>query len=214
MPASLTATIPALPALLLGFLLMQTGNTFQGTVLSIRGEIEGFTPGSNRRGWGGLLGRHHYWIVARREGDTAGWPHSNLRGLRSHRRDRAARAPSCGGSVRVDRGAGAHRLLFRGHVHCRRELAQRRRELRKQGTDSKHLRHDRIAGRRRRPASSAHDRSSGLQGVLHHRLHYFCCACADRLDARRSAGASRRRQPCPPQPALPRLALRGRRPDS
>ncbi len=43
MPASLTATIPALPALLLGFWLMQTGNTFQGTILSIRGEIEGFT---------------------------------------------------------------------------------------------------------------------------------------------------------------------------
>ncbi len=43
MPVSLTATIPALPALLLGFFLMQTGNTFQGTILSIRGEIEGFT---------------------------------------------------------------------------------------------------------------------------------------------------------------------------
>jgi hypothetical protein len=44
MPTSLTATIPALPALLLGFWLMQTGNTFQGTILSIRGEIEGFAP--------------------------------------------------------------------------------------------------------------------------------------------------------------------------
>lgn len=43
MPASLTAAVPALPALLLGFFLMQTGNTFQGTILSIRGEIEGFT---------------------------------------------------------------------------------------------------------------------------------------------------------------------------
>jgi MFS family permease len=43
MPGSLTAAIPALPALLLGFWLMQTGNTFQGTVLSIRGEIEDFT---------------------------------------------------------------------------------------------------------------------------------------------------------------------------
>ena len=43
MPASLTATIPALPALLVGFWLMQTGNTFQGTILSIRGEIEGFS---------------------------------------------------------------------------------------------------------------------------------------------------------------------------
>ena len=43
MPAALTTAIPALPALLLGFWLMQTGNTFQGTILSIRGEIEGFT---------------------------------------------------------------------------------------------------------------------------------------------------------------------------
>ena len=43
MPASLIGAIPALPALLLGFWLMQTGNTFQGTILSIRGEIEGFT---------------------------------------------------------------------------------------------------------------------------------------------------------------------------
>ena len=43
MPARLMAAIPALPALLLGFFLMQTGNTFQGTILSIRGEIEGFT---------------------------------------------------------------------------------------------------------------------------------------------------------------------------
>jgi MFS family permease len=43
MPRALTAAIPALPALLLGFWLMQTGNTLQGTVLSIRGEIEGFT---------------------------------------------------------------------------------------------------------------------------------------------------------------------------
>jgi MFS family permease len=42
MPARLTTAIPALPALLLGFFLMQTGNTFQGTILSIRGEIEGF----------------------------------------------------------------------------------------------------------------------------------------------------------------------------
>ena len=43
MPASVITAIPALPALLLGFWLMQTGNTFQGTILSIRGEIEGFT---------------------------------------------------------------------------------------------------------------------------------------------------------------------------
>ncbi len=193
MPASLMAAIPALPALLLGFFLMQTGNTFQGTILSIRGEIEGFTPGANRRGRGGLLGRRHYRIVARRGSDPAGWPHSNLRGLRSNRRHRAARAPSRGGSVRVDRGASADRILFRRHVHCRRELAERRRELRKQRTDSKHLRHDRIARRHRRPASSAHDRSSGLPGVLHHRLHHFARPCADRFDPGRRARASRRR---------------------
>jgi MFS family permease len=48
-----------LPALLLGFWLMQTGNTFQGTVLSIRGEIEGFTLaeiGAVGAGfWGGVI---------------------------------------------------------------------------------------------------------------------------------------------------------------
>ena len=43
MPTKLWTTMPALPALLLGFWLMQTGNTFQGTILSIRGEIEGFS---------------------------------------------------------------------------------------------------------------------------------------------------------------------------
>jgi MFS family permease len=59
MPASLTAAVPALPALLLGFFLMQTGNTFQGTILSIRGEIEGFTLaqiGAVGAGfWGGVI---------------------------------------------------------------------------------------------------------------------------------------------------------------
>jgi MFS family permease len=43
MPATSRLTIAALPALLLGFWLMQTGNTLQGTLLSIRGEIEGFS---------------------------------------------------------------------------------------------------------------------------------------------------------------------------
>jgi MFS family permease len=38
------ATLPTLLALLLGFGLMQMGNTLQGTLLSIRGGIEGFVP--------------------------------------------------------------------------------------------------------------------------------------------------------------------------
>ena len=38
------ATLATLFALLLGFGLMQMGNTFQGTLLSIRGGIEGFSP--------------------------------------------------------------------------------------------------------------------------------------------------------------------------
>jgi len=67
MPVSLTATILALPALLLGFFLMQTGNTFQGTILSIRGEIEGFTLaqiGAVGAGfWAGVISTIFYWIV-------------------------------------------------------------------------------------------------------------------------------------------------------
>ena len=38
------ATLPTLLALLLGFGLMQVGNTLQGTLLSVRGGIEGFSP--------------------------------------------------------------------------------------------------------------------------------------------------------------------------
>lgn len=38
------STVPTLLALLLGFGLMQMGNTLQGTLLSIRGGIEGFSP--------------------------------------------------------------------------------------------------------------------------------------------------------------------------
>jgi len=37
-------TVSTLFALLLGYGLMQMGNTFQGTLLSIRGGIEGFSP--------------------------------------------------------------------------------------------------------------------------------------------------------------------------
>jgi MFS family permease len=38
------ATVPTLLALLLGFGLMQMGNTLQGTLLSVRGGTEGFSP--------------------------------------------------------------------------------------------------------------------------------------------------------------------------
>lgn len=44
MPSSLRTTLPTLFALLLGYALMQTGNTLQGTLLSVRGSIEQFTP--------------------------------------------------------------------------------------------------------------------------------------------------------------------------
>ncbi len=171
----------------------------------------GLHPRSNWRCWGGFLGGRHHWIVVCRKGDTARWAHSNFRGLRSDRRDRAARAPSCRRSVRMDRGAGAHRVLFRRYVHCRRELAECRRERREPGTDLKHLRHDGIAGRHRRSASSPGHGPGGLQAVLHHRLHHFACACADRFNSGRSAGASRRRQPCQPEQTLSRLAFGGRR---
>jgi MFS family permease len=44
MQTSQRATVPTFFALLLGFGLMQMGNTLQGTLLSIRGGIEGFSP--------------------------------------------------------------------------------------------------------------------------------------------------------------------------
>ena len=44
MATTLRAILPHLVALLFGFGLMQMGNTLQGTLLSIRGDIEGFSP--------------------------------------------------------------------------------------------------------------------------------------------------------------------------
>ena len=38
------ATVSTLLALLMGFGLMQMGNTLQGTLLSVRGQIESFSP--------------------------------------------------------------------------------------------------------------------------------------------------------------------------
>src|SRR6516164_7630390 len=43
MSATLRATMASLSALLLGFGLMQVGNTLQGTLLSVRGSDEGFS---------------------------------------------------------------------------------------------------------------------------------------------------------------------------
>jgi MFS family permease len=44
MPSSLRNTLPTLFALLLGYALMQVGNTLQGTLLSVRGSLEHFSP--------------------------------------------------------------------------------------------------------------------------------------------------------------------------
>ncbi len=44
MTSSLRTTLSTLFALLLGYALMQVGNTLQGTLLSVRGSIEQFTP--------------------------------------------------------------------------------------------------------------------------------------------------------------------------
>jgi MFS family permease len=44
MPSSLRNTLPTLFALLLGYALMQVGNTLQGTLLSVRGSLENFSP--------------------------------------------------------------------------------------------------------------------------------------------------------------------------
>ena len=42
MATTLRAILPHLFTLLLGFALLQMGNTLQGTLLSIRGDVEGF----------------------------------------------------------------------------------------------------------------------------------------------------------------------------
>src|SRR5260221_6737500 len=54
-------TLATLTALLLGFGLMQMGNTFQGTLLSIRGGIEGFSPAQIGAVGSGISA----WIVIR-----------------------------------------------------------------------------------------------------------------------------------------------------
>jgi MFS family permease len=42
--STLRTIVPTLMALLVGYGLMQMGNTFQGTLLSVRGSLEGFSP--------------------------------------------------------------------------------------------------------------------------------------------------------------------------
>jgi hypothetical protein len=44
--STLRTIVPTLMALLVGYGLMQMGNTFQGTLLSVRGSLEGFSPAS------------------------------------------------------------------------------------------------------------------------------------------------------------------------
>jgi len=44
MATTVRSILPHLLALLSGFALMQMGNTLQGTLLSVRGDIEGFSP--------------------------------------------------------------------------------------------------------------------------------------------------------------------------
>ncbi|MBM1172344.1 MFS transporter [Microvirga arabica] len=44
MPTSMRSVLPTLFALLLGYALIQVGNTLQGTLLSVRGSLEQFTP--------------------------------------------------------------------------------------------------------------------------------------------------------------------------
>ena len=43
MSSSLRTTLPTLLALLFGYALMQMGNTLQGTLLSVRGHLDGFS---------------------------------------------------------------------------------------------------------------------------------------------------------------------------
>ena|SRR5262245_3071368 len=73
MPATLRAILLQLLSLLLGFALMQMGNTLQGTLLSVRGSIEGFSPTEvglvGASFWGGIvLGSLRSGPVIRRVG--------------------------------------------------------------------------------------------------------------------------------------------------
>jgi MFS family permease len=173
-----------LPALLLGFFLMQTGNTFQGTILSIRGEIEGFALAQ---------------IGAVGAGLWAGVIVGSLGAAKVIRRVGHIRTFAAFGAI-ASTAPLAHLLVvdplvwivaraltgfcFAAMFIVVESWLNAGASSENKGTDPQHLRHDGIAGRHRRPASSARDRSSGLQAVLHHRLHHFDGGGADRFDGR------------------------------
>ena len=59
MSSTLRATLPTLLALLFGYALLQMGNTLQGTLLSVRGHLDGFSPieigAVSAAFWGGIV---------------------------------------------------------------------------------------------------------------------------------------------------------------
>jgi MFS family permease len=150
------ATVATLLGLLLGFGLMQMGNTLQGTLLSIRGGIEGFSPVQI-----GAVG-------------TGFWLGIVIGSLR------AGKLVQGVGHIRAFLALGAiastapllHLLIinpiawiaartltgfcFAG-LFCCRELAQQRRDRPDPGTDPERLRHDRAGGWDRRTAPSPCD---------------------------------------------------------
>jgi hypothetical protein len=97
------ATLPTLLALLLGFGLMQMGNTLQGTLLSVRGGIEDFSPAQI-----GAVGAGFWVGVPKRRA------YSGVSGSWSGRLDRAAPAPAGNGSDSVDSGSRPDRFCFAG----------------------------------------------------------------------------------------------------
>src|SRR5918993_1292894 len=91
MSSTLRTIIPPLIALLTGYGLMQMGNTLQGTLLSVRGGIEGF---------------------AAREIDPQGRSHSNFRGTRGDRLNSCSASSADDQLARLDRGPCVDRLLL------------------------------------------------------------------------------------------------------
>lgn len=75
LPSSLGATLTTALALLLGYGLLQLGNTLQGTLLSVRGGLEGFSPSEiglvGSSFWAGLiLGSLRAGVLIRAVGHT------------------------------------------------------------------------------------------------------------------------------------------------
>ena len=113
------AALTTLFALLLGYGLMQMGNTFQGTLLSIPRWYRELFARSDRRGRVRLLGRYPDWITALRKMDSKNWTHSGLLGARSDCVDRAACALACDSSDFLGCRARADRVLLCRTVHGR-----------------------------------------------------------------------------------------------